>query len=139
MQTPADILIIMATAVQIRETEELAKRSDLHGPHEALNSKALFENTAFLEPAEILKDTALFEGIEAIEPQPERQPVTTNDLDSNTRRIHTLLRALASILIAPFLLAAALVIFLFALADFAWFRLRDLRNGQSHPKGLWEF
>ena len=126
----------MATVVQIREIKELSKRSE---PHEAPKIKASLESPAFLEPTEILKDTALFEGTVGIAPQPERQSVTTNDLDSTTHRISTLLRALASILIAPFLLAAALVVFLFALADFSWFRLRDLRNGPSHPKGLWEF
>jgi hypothetical protein len=29
--------------------------------------------------------------------------------------------------------------FLVVVADFAWFRLRDLRDGHPEPKGLWEF
>jgi hypothetical protein len=68
--------------------------------------------------------------LETPEPQAESPSATAS---------RTLLRAVVSALIAPILLAAALVVFLFALADFSWFRLRDLRNGHPHPKGLWEF
>jgi hypothetical protein len=107
----------MATVVQIRETKELSERPRFLGPQELRNGAT---------------------NIEGAKPQPESPSIAT-DAPRTTHPIYTLLRALASILIAPFLLAAALVIFLFALADFSWFRLRDLRNGQSHPKGLWEF
>jgi hypothetical protein len=96
----------MATIAQIRESKELAKRSEL------------------------LQNTVLFE---VKEPQPEGPSATA------THSIRTLLRAVTSVLIAPVLVAAALVVFLFALADFSWFRLQDLRNGPTQPKGLWEF
>jgi hypothetical protein len=37
------------------------------------------------------------------------------------------------------LLIAAILSFVVVLADFAFFRLRDRRNGHPEPKGLWEF
>jgi hypothetical protein len=126
----------MATLIQIGESTELAERKASLEPREPLKGNARLENTAFPEPKDPLKDTALFE---RTGPQAETPSLPTADLPSAPHLIHTLLRALASILIAPVLLAAALVVFLFALADFSWFRLRDLRNGPSHPKGLWEF
>ena len=85
------------------------------------------------ERTELANRTARHEDaprLENTEPQAESPSATAS---------RTLLRALASALIAPILLVAALVIFLFALADFSWFRIRDLRNGHPHPKGLWEF
>ncbi len=65
--------------------------------------------------------------------------VTSNNLHAASRVLRTLLRTFAGALLLPLLLAVSLVVFLIALADFALFRLRDLRNGHPHPKGLWEF
>jgi hypothetical protein len=55
------------------------------------------------------------------------------------RRLHAPLRMLIGLLVAPLLLVAALLSFVVVLADFAFFRLRDLRAGHPQPKGLWEF
>ena len=49
------------------------------------------------------------------------------------------LRMLTGLLLAPVLLMLAILGFLVVLGDFAWFRLRDVRDGHPQPKGLWEF
>jgi hypothetical protein len=54
-------------------------------------------------------------------------------------RLKTPLRLLAGLLLSPVLLLVGIFGFLVVLSDFAFFRLRDLRHGHPHPKGLWEF
>ena len=54
-------------------------------------------------------------------------------------RMKTPLGLLAGLLLSPLLLLVAVFGFLVVLSDFAFFRLRDLRAGHPHPKGLWEF
>jgi hypothetical protein len=46
---------------------------------------------------------------------------------------------LTGLLLSPLLVLLAMLGFLVVVADFAWFRLRDLRDGHPEPKGLWEF
>jgi hypothetical protein len=72
-------------------------------------------------------------------PIPETQPPAGDDLDAPAHPFKTLLRILGTLLLAPLLLIVALVSFLVVLADFTWFRLRELRYGHPQPKGLWEF
>ena len=49
------------------------------------------------------------------------------------------LRMVVGLLALPVLVLVAMLGFLVVLADFTWFRLRDVRNGHPQPKGLWEF
>ena len=77
--------------------------------------------------------------IENLMPVSDPPPRASDDTTSSTHRFKTLLRMLGGALLLPLLLLAAVCSFLFVLADFAFFRLRDLRNGHPEPKGLWEF
>ena len=43
------------------------------------------------------------------------------------------------LLLSPLLVLVAMLGFLVVLADFACFRLQDVRDGHPQPKGLWEF
>jgi hypothetical protein len=79
------------------------------------------------------------QAVEDIVPLSGRQPAAPSDIFAGLRRLKTPLRMLASLLVLPLLLAAALLSFVVVLADFAFFRLRDHRNGHPQPKGLWEF
>jgi hypothetical protein len=72
-------------------------------------------------------------------PTPEREPLVDNDLPAASRPFKAVLKLLAALLLAPLLLAIALVGFIVVLADFAWFRLRGVHYGHPAPKGLWEF
>ncbi len=54
-------------------------------------------------------------------------------------RLKAPLRILAGLFLFPVLLLLAMLGFLVVLADFAWFRLRNIRDGHPLPKGLWEF
>ncbi len=76
---------------------------------------------------------------EATGPLPEIPSLSGNDLRTTSRRLKTLLKALASILFAPLLLVVGLAVFLIVVADFSYFRLREIRYGHPQPKGLWEF
>lgn len=60
-------------------------------------------------------------------------------IHTGSHLLHLVLRTLATVVAAPFLLAISLMVFLVVLADFSIFRLRALRSGNTHPKGLWEF
>jgi hypothetical protein len=76
---------------------------------------------------------------EDIVPIPVTQPLTRQDLDAGSNPLKTLLRMLGTLLVSPLLLVIALVGFVVVLADFTWFRLREIRYGHPQPKGLWEF
>jgi len=67
------------------------------------------------------------------------QPIISGDSFAGLRRLKTPLRIFAGLLVVPVLLIAAILSFVVVLADFAFFRLRDRRNGHPEPKGLWEF
>jgi hypothetical protein len=77
----------------------------------------------------------------------EHQPQAADDLDDRqdddpdapSPPWKKPLKLLATGIIAPVLVAAATLAFLIVLTDFAFFRLRDIRNGRPQPKGLWEF
>jgi len=77
--------------------------------------------------------------VEDIVPLSGHQPAVASDLFAGLRRLKTPLRMLATLMILPLLLVAALLSFVVVLADFAFFRFRDHRNGHPQPKGLWEF
>jgi hypothetical protein len=62
-------------------------------------------------------------------------PLSTTGLNS----LKAPLRMLAGVVLSPVLILAAMFGFLVVLADFAFFRLQDVRDGHPHPKGLWEF
>ncbi|MGA7157188.1 MAG: hypothetical protein WBY53_10090 [Acidobacteriaceae bacterium] len=76
---------------------------------------------------------------EATESLSERPPMIGNELHVAPHIFHLIAKTFLGTILLPFFLAVALVVFLVALGDFAWFRLRDLRNGHPRPKGLWEF
>jgi hypothetical protein len=85
----------------------------------------------------------IIEGIENISFIPETQspaePIAGKDLPAGSSHLKALLRILGALLLSPLLLAIASVGFLIVLADFCWFRLREIRYGHPEPKGLWEF
>jgi hypothetical protein len=66
-------------------------------------------------------------------------PVVAGEIFAGFRRLRPLVRLLPSLIVLPLLLVAASLSFLVILADFAFFRLRHLRNGRPQQKGLWEF
>jgi hypothetical protein len=78
------------------------------------------------------------QSVEDLVPLPEA-PRTTGTQTPPDASILNPLRALAGLLVLPLLIMLAMLGFLVVLADFAWFRLRDLRDGHPQPKGLWEF
>jgi hypothetical protein len=80
-----------------------------------------------------------FEIGEDIVPIPESQPLAGDDLSADSHPVKAALRILATLLLAPLLLTVAIAGFLVVLADFCWFRLREIRYGHPEPKGLWEF
>ena len=69
----------------------------------------------------------------------DARPTVLRKITADVARLKTPLRILASLLLSPALVLLAFVGFLVVLADFAWFRLRDLRDGHPSPKRLWEF
>ena len=76
---------------------------------------------------------------EDIVPIPVTQPLTRQDPHAGSNPLKTLLRILGTLLVSPLLLVVAVGGFLIVLADFTWFRLREIRYGHPQPKGLWEF
>ena len=76
---------------------------------------------------------------EDIVPIPEIQPLAAKEPPAASHPFQTALKMLAAFLLSPVLLLIALLGFLVVLADFCWFRLREIRYGHPHPKGLWEF
>jgi hypothetical protein len=54
-------------------------------------------------------------------------------------RLKSPLWMLTGLLLSPLLLILAMLGLLVVFADFACFRLRDVRDGHPQPKGLWEF
>jgi hypothetical protein len=76
---------------------------------------------------------------EDIVPIPETQRIAGKDLPASSSPLKALLRILGALLLSPLLMVIALAGFLVVLADFCWFRLREIRYGHPQPKGLWEF
>jgi hypothetical protein len=76
---------------------------------------------------------------ESVVPSPERTSVTLTDLQAAPHILHILVKTFLGTLILPFLLLAIVIVFLATLTDFAFFRLKTLRNGPTPPKGMWEF
>jgi hypothetical protein len=72
-------------------------------------------------------------------PTPTIESVSGDDLPSDSHPTKVAFKSLSALLLAPLLLAITVVGFVVVLADFAWFRLRELRSGHPEPKGLWEF
>jgi len=79
------------------------------------------------------------QSVEDIVSLPGVRPAPDTDRSTGFNRLKTPLRLLAGLLLSPLLLLVAMFGFLVVLSDFAFFRLRDLRHGHPHPKGLWEF
>jgi hypothetical protein len=67
------------------------------------------------------------------------EPLIGDDLSADSHPVKVAFKLLAALLLTPLLLAITLVSFVIVLADFARFRLRELRSGHPEPKGLWEF
>ncbi len=74
-----------------------------------------------------------------IVPLSDARPTARSNRMADFSRLKTPLRLLAGLLLSPLLVLVAMFGFLVVLSDFAFFRLRDLRHGHPHPKGLWEF
>jgi hypothetical protein len=77
--------------------------------------------------------------VEDIVPVSNAASSADTKVTSGHNSLNAPLRALAGLLLSPLLLVVATFGFLVVLADFAFFRLQDLRNGHPQPKGLWEF
>ena len=77
--------------------------------------------------------------VKNLSPMPQPRPRVADRISAGFRFLRTPLKMLAGLLIAPVFVVIALLSFLLVLADFAVFRLQDLRDGHPHPKGLWEF
>jgi hypothetical protein len=77
--------------------------------------------------------------VEDIVPFADARPAVSSEKSAGLSRLKAPLRMLTGLLLSPVLLLLAMLGFLVVLADFAWFRLRDIRDGHPLPKGLWEF
>jgi hypothetical protein len=77
--------------------------------------------------------------VEDIVPFSDARPTVGSKGSPSLSRLKRPLRMLASLCLSPLLILLAMLGFLVVVADFAWFRLRDLRDGHPEPKGLWEF
>ncbi len=77
--------------------------------------------------------------VEDIVPASGAQRPVSNKNNGDSGRLKSSLHMLTTIFVAPLLLILALFGFFVVVADFTWFRLRNLRKGQPRPKGLWEF
>jgi len=77
--------------------------------------------------------------VEDIVPLSAHQRTIGSKIIADFRRLKTPLRLLTALFLSPLLLIVAILGFLVVVADFAWFRLRDVRDGHPQPKGLWEF
>jgi len=77
--------------------------------------------------------------VEDIVPLSDHQRTIGSKIIADFRRLKTPLRLLTALFLSPLLLIVAILGFLVVVADFAWFRLRDVRDGHPQPKGLWEF
>ncbi len=80
-----------------------------------------------------------FEIGEDIVPFLEAQPIAGKELRDGSHPFKAALKILATLLLSPVLLTIALAGFLVVLADFTWFRAKEIRYGHPEPKGLWEF
>ena len=69
---------------------------------------------------------------------PEIDPVVDNR-PASSHPLKTALKVAATLLLTPVILVVAIAGFAIVLADFTWFRLKELRYGHPQPKGLWEF
>jgi hypothetical protein len=76
--------------------------------------------------------------VEDLVPHSDAQRTVDSKIASDVSRLNPL-RAFAGLLVLPLLMLLAMLGFLVVLADFSWFRLRNLRDGRPQPKGLWEF
>jgi len=79
------------------------------------------------------------QSVEDIAPLSDALPIPGSNWAASFSRLKAPLRLFTGLLLSPVLLFVAMLGFLVVLADFAWFRLQDLRDGHPHPKGLWEF
>jgi hypothetical protein len=77
--------------------------------------------------------------VEDLLPLSDAQPTVGNMRTASFGRIKASLRMFTGLLLSPLLVLLAILGFLVVLADFACFRLRDIRDGHPQPKGLWEF
>jgi hypothetical protein len=77
--------------------------------------------------------------VEDLVPFSDPGPTVDSESSASLSRLKAPLRMLTGLLLTPVLLLLAMLGFLVVLADFAWFRLRDIRDGHPLPKGLWEF
>jgi len=77
--------------------------------------------------------------VEDIVPFSDPRPAVGTKSPAGLSRLKAPLRMLTGLLLSPLLVLLAMLGFLVVVADFAWFRLRDLRDGHPEPKGLWEF
>jgi len=77
--------------------------------------------------------------VEDIVPLSGAHRAVSSKIVADVSRLKAPLRLLIGLFLTPLLLVLAMLGFLVVLADFAWFRLRDVRDGHPQPKGLWEF
>jgi hypothetical protein len=77
--------------------------------------------------------------VEDLVPPSDVRQTVGHKIVADFSRLKGPLRMLTGLLLTPLLVLLAMLGFLVVLADFACFRLRDLRDGHPEPKGLWEF
>ncbi len=77
--------------------------------------------------------------VEDIVPLSNARLAPGNQIAADLRSLKVPLRMITGLFLSPLLLLVALLGFLVVLTDFAFFRLRDIRDGHPRPKGLWEF
>ncbi len=77
--------------------------------------------------------------VEDIVPVSGTQRTLGSQIKADLRRLKSFVNLLTGVFVAPMLLLLAIFGFLVVLGDFAWFRLRNVRSGNSKSKGLWEF
>jgi hypothetical protein len=54
-------------------------------------------------------------------------------------RLLSIIKNAGFVIVSPLLLLISLIALVVVFVDFTCFRLRSIRYGESHPKGLWEF
>ncbi len=69
------------------------------------------------------------------EPLPLRYELEAASASGGVRGVF---QTIARALLAPFLLAVALLGFLWVMADLTWYRMRSFYKGRPQPRGLWD-
>ena len=77
--------------------------------------------------------------VEDIVPLSSAPSNANSQISAGINSLKSPLRMVIGLLLSPLLVLVAMLGFLVVLADFACFRLQDVRDGHPQPKGLWEF